>query len=49
MGEGKAAFSLVECVDDATWDSLVASSREANPFLMSSFVKSIVKSKRIRL
>lgn len=49
MGESKAAFSLVECVDDATWDSLVASSREANPFLMSSFVKSIGKSKSRRI
>ena len=49
MGESKAPFSLLECVDDATWDSLVASSREANPFLMSSFVKSIGKSKSRRI
>jgi hypothetical protein len=49
MGESNGSFSLEECLDDSKWDSLVRSSREANPFLMSAFLKSIGKDKSRRI
>lgn len=41
--------SLVEYDDDSAWDSLVESSRESNPFLLSSFLKSINKNHTKRI
>jgi hypothetical protein len=49
VGNNEPEHQLVECTDDALWDSLVLSSREANPFLNSSFLSSIGKLKGRRL
>jgi hypothetical protein len=40
----KAPIPITRIYDDSQWDSLVQSSREANPFLMSPFLKSVGKS-----